>query len=46
MENYYSKIGFITITKDIPEKLLHSKQWAKSQGINFIVMQYIIPLSP
>lgn len=36
---YYEKVWFTVITKNIPEKLIHTGIWAKSQGIDFIIMK-------
>lgn len=36
---YYEKLWFEIITKNIPEKLVHTGIWAQSQGIDFIIMK-------
>ena len=36
---YYQKLWFNIITKNIPEKLVHTGIWAKKHGIDFIIMQ-------
>lgn len=36
---YYEKLWFQIITKNIPEKLVHTGIWAKSQGIDYIIMK-------
>jgi len=36
---YYEKIWFEIITKNIPEKLVHTGIWAKENGIDFIIMK-------
>lgn len=37
--SYYKKLWFEIITKNIPEKLVHTGIWAKEHGIDFIIMK-------
>lgn len=39
--DYYKQLWFHIIEIDIPEKLIHTGIWAKSQWIEFIIMKYI-----
>jgi len=42
LEKYYQSIWFAIVTQDIPEKLVHTRIRAESQGIDFIMMKWYI----